>query len=246
MACGAIPPHVTASRTPVQGAGFDGGRKRILPPVGASVGNAPEHVLTRCRRDHALSLRTYRRCAGGGSPSDCSQRAQLRRQRIGRDGPRHRRDVTEERPTVHHVLNSSRSQTPKLTTMLRPAQLVGPAWRRVPLRAVRLFPEVGAGDEFLPEVLRIVDDCRNRDPCRIARTRMQVEVLREHGVLAIGNAVLAQVTRPECLVTTRSEPQRGADPPPPCTASHPAVEFPCHPRSPVAAGSLLPKCSSRV
>src|SRR5262249_14665758 len=44
-ACGACPAQVTASRTPGQGAGGRGGRKRVRPPVGAPKGT-PVKALT--------------------------------------------------------------------------------------------------------------------------------------------------------------------------------------------------------
>jgi hypothetical protein len=38
VTCGAIGPYSNMSRTPVQGAGFDAGRNRIVPPVAPPYG----------------------------------------------------------------------------------------------------------------------------------------------------------------------------------------------------------------
>src|SRR5215470_6496818 len=74
------------------------------------------------------------------------------------------------------------------------AALLGFAGAGVPLRRVRFLLEVRARDERLREVLRVVDDRRDREPVVAVALGMPVEVLRDDRVLAVRHAVLAKVT----------------------------------------------------
>src|SRR4029453_6143303 len=64
------------------------------------------------------------------------------------------------------------------------------------LRAVRLTPEVGAGDERRRQVLRIPDAGGHHEPPGATVTRMPIEILRDDGALAVGYAVLPEVAGP--------------------------------------------------
>ena len=75
---------------------------------------------------------------------------------------------------------------------------IRPARRRIPLRPVALELEVRARVERLRQVLRIVDDRDDEQPDVAVRMRRQaIEVLRDRRVLAVGNAVLPQVSLAE-------------------------------------------------
>src|SRR5258705_11897016 len=63
------------------------------------------------------------------------------------------------------------------------------------LRPVRFFSEVCAGDELVGQVLRIVDDRRDGEPFGPI-VRMPIEVFGQDRILAVGHAILAQVSRP--------------------------------------------------
>src|SRR5689334_20864810 len=67
---------------------------------------------------------------------------------------------------------------------------------RLPARPVGLLAEARARDQRAAQILRILDDARHRDPF-LAEIRMSVEVLRERRLLAVRNAVPAEVARPE-------------------------------------------------
>src|SRR3954452_14960241 len=64
---------------------------------------------------------------------------------------------------------------------------------RVPLRAVRLFLEMGGGHIRPGQVLRILNNARDREPLIPGRLVVAVEILGEDHVLAVRNAVLPEV-----------------------------------------------------
>src|SRR5437867_6470165 len=86
-----------------------------------------------------------------------------------------------------------RGLKPAFLLLHRAVRLAG-TWAE--LRPVRLFPEVRAGDELVSQVLRIVDDCRNGEPFGPV-VRMPIQVLGQDRILAVGYAILAQVSRPQ-------------------------------------------------
>src|SRR5580765_3133018 len=77
---------------------------------------------------------------------------------------------------------------PRLGGRIRPAR------RRTPLRAVRLFLELGAQIERTVEVRRILEHRRHDEPDIAVRGRRQpVEVLDERRVLTVRDAVVSQI-----------------------------------------------------
>ena len=68
------------------------------------------------------------------------------------------------------------------------------ARRRIPLSAIRLFPEMRTRDELVGEVLWVVDDRGHGEPF-LAVVGVPVEILGDDGVLAVRYAVGAQVSR---------------------------------------------------
>src|SRR6185369_16922229 len=66
--------------------------------------------------------------------------------------------------------------------------------RRAPLRSIRFFLEMGAGEELLRQILWIVHDGADDQQGLAVRLRDFIEVLRQHGVGAIWHAILAQIS----------------------------------------------------
>src|SRR6267378_462791 len=81
------------------------------------------------------------------------------------------------------------------------------AGRRTPLAPVAFLLEMRARDERLLEVLRILDDSGHREPLIAVRLVVAIEVFEDHRVFAIGNAVLAKISR---LQVRRDDLQRSA------------------------------------
>lgn len=67
------------------------------------------------------------------------------------------------------------------------------AGRAIPLGIVGFALEVGSDDPRLHEVCRIFDDSCVRNPL-LTHIVMPVEVLRQNGILAVGDAVPSQIT----------------------------------------------------
>src|SRR5690349_21613968 len=65
--------------------------------------------------------------------------------------------------------------------------------RRAKFRSVGFLLEGRAEKEGLIEVCRIFDDARHHDPLIAVRLVVSIEVLGEHGLFAVGHAVLAKV-----------------------------------------------------
>src|SRR5579864_7723305 len=68
------------------------------------------------------------------------------------------------------------------------------ASRGAPLRSIRFFLEMGAGEELLRQILRIVYDRADDQQDLAVRLRDFVEILREYGIGAVRNSVLAQIS----------------------------------------------------
>ena len=68
---------------------------------------------------------------------------------------------------------------------------------RIPTRRVGSLFEMGADDPGLAEILRIADLGYEREPLIAVRPRHQMIVLGEVRVRAVGNAVLAGISRPQ-------------------------------------------------
>src|SRR6185503_1518416 len=64
---------------------------------------------------------------------------------------------------------------------------------RIPAAAVVLLPEIAARDRRNGEIRGIVDDRLHDEPLRAVGLAEHVEVLRQNGAGAIGDAVLAEV-----------------------------------------------------
>src|ERR1700680_4684127 len=67
--------------------------------------------------------------------------------------------------------------------------------RRAPLRSIRFFLEMGAGEKLLRQILRIVDDRADDQQCLAVRFRDLVKILGEHRIGAVWHSILAQVSR---------------------------------------------------
>src|SRR5258705_11752981 len=78
-------------------------------------------------------------------------------------------------------------------------RLVGPARRRVPARRVPLLLERDAIHVRLREIHRVRDDGVDHEPAVAVRLGERVEELLDRGVLAVGDAVLPQVSRPQAV-----------------------------------------------
>ena len=96
------------------------------------------------------------------------------------------------------------------------------ARRGIPFRSVSLLLELRTGCKRLAEVLRIVNDGGYQQHLAATGDRREIEVFRNGGVLAIGNAILSQIPGRRLFVDTFSD----------AGLSHCAIELPCHVRSP--------------
>src|SRR5215813_5574412 len=79
--------------------------------------------------------------------------------------------------------------------------------RRIPFAAVRFLLEHWRDQSHGGQILRILDLRRNGEPLLTVRPLIDVPVFGQHGVLAVGNAVLPQVPRTQIL---RDDLQRSA------------------------------------
>src|SRR5436190_9836192 len=91
------------------------------------------------------------------------------------------------------------------------ASLARRAGSRTPLRAIGFLLEVGAGNERAVQELRVADDGRHREPLVRVRLLVIVEVFGERDPVAIGNAVLAQISRPQVRGRHLERPSARAD-----------------------------------
>src|SRR6185295_4639020 len=73
------------------------------------------------------------------------------------------------------------------------------ARRGIPAPRVRLFPEMRAHHETLGQVLRILDDGRYDEQWFAGTLWRDIEILGHDRALAVGDAVLAEVSRPQVL-----------------------------------------------
>src|SRR4029453_3099226 len=103
------------------------------------------------------------------------------------------------------------------------------AWRRTPGGTIRDLLEVRACYKPRREILRIFDDCCHHEPLITVRFGGAVDVLRESGIRAVGNAVLSQIAGAQVARhdTQRSAP-RGAT-----TATSAAGQLPIRDRRPL-------------
>src|SRR5262245_10473446 len=69
------------------------------------------------------------------------------------------------------------------------------ARRRIPLAAVGFFLEDRRRQSHGTQILWILDLRRDREPLLTIRPLVEIPVLGHHGVLAVGDAVLPQVSR---------------------------------------------------
>src|SRR6185436_19082419 len=69
------------------------------------------------------------------------------------------------------------------------------ARRRIPLAGVGFLLEHRRGQSHVAQILRIFDLRRDREPLLTIRSLIEIPVLGQDGVLAVGDAVLAQVPR---------------------------------------------------
>src|SRR4030095_7053460 len=81
------------------------------------------------------------------------------------------------------------------------------AWRRTPGGTIRDLLEVRACYKPRREILRIFDDCCHHEPRITVRFGRAVDVLRESGIRAVGNAVLSQIAGAQ---VARHDTQRSA------------------------------------
>src|SRR4029079_14317799 len=68
------------------------------------------------------------------------------------------------------------------------------ASRRIPFRTVSLLLKLRTNDKRLREILRIIDDRGDQQHVAAARERCDIEVFRSDSILAIRNAILAQIS----------------------------------------------------
>src|ERR1700722_12566659 len=88
------------------------------------------------------------------------------------------------------------------------------AWGWTPLRAVCFLLEVGAGDEGLRQIRRVLDDRGHSEPFG-AVGHVPIEILGHHRVVTVGHAIPAEVTGPhvrrhDLEGTARGRPGRAA------------------------------------
>src|SRR5688500_970196 len=87
---------------------------------------------------------------------------------------------------------TSSAAMPGFSNVISPPRRTG---RRIPLAPVGFLLEYRRGQPDVGQIPGIFDLRRDREPLLTIRPLVEIPVLGQHGVLAVGNAVLAQVSR---------------------------------------------------